>query len=176
MFDPTVFDNLKVAVENYVYDLDNLDGRIVITHRVDRLEMAVMARVFALQFTLAQGSGITAEIRLEASLKELAAEILDQQGAAPGCALRLRFFMPVEDVGRTCAFVEERLTDIWQPEMPPTQTISYLYGEADPGYQNEVEVHFNRKINEEQMEDLPGLIEHMLKSLDALEAHAAGGE
>ena len=169
MFDPTIFDNLKVAVENYVYDLDNLDARVIITNRVDRLEMAVMARAFALQFTLAEGSGITAEIRLESSLKDLAAEILEQDGAA-GCAVRLRFYMAVEEVESACAYVEQQLTEIWQTDMPPTQMISYLYGEAVRSYQNEIEVHFNRKINEEQMEDLPGLIEHMVQTLESLEA------
>ncbi|QHW31326.1 hypothetical protein GZH47_10965 [Paenibacillus rhizovicinus] len=175
MFDPTVFDNLKVAVENYVYDLDNLDARVIVTHRVDRLEMAVMGRVFALQFTLAKGSGITAEIRLEASLQDLAAEILDQQGAAPGCTVRIRFYMPVEDIETTCAYTERELTEIWQLEMPPTQMLSFMYGEGlpSPSYQNEIEVHFHRKINEEQMEDLPELIEHMVQSLERLEAFAA---
>ncbi|MNC74438.1 hypothetical protein D3C75_1257940 [compost metagenome] len=28
MFDPTIYDNLKVAFENYLYDLDNLDENI----------------------------------------------------------------------------------------------------------------------------------------------------
>ena len=44
MFDPTVFDNLKVAVENEFYDLDNLDRIIDITNRRDLLDMAVMSR------------------------------------------------------------------------------------------------------------------------------------
>lgn len=52
MFDPTVFDNLKVAMENAVYDLDNLDSRIDITQRIDRLEMSVMSREFGVQFRL----------------------------------------------------------------------------------------------------------------------------
>ena len=104
-------------------------------------------------------------------MRELAAEILDQPGAAPGCKLRLRFFMPVEDIERTCPYAERQLTDIWQPDMPPTQTISFLYGEPNRSYQNEIEVHFNRKISEEQMEDVPVLIDHMLRTLEALEAY-----
>lgn len=173
MYDPTIFDNLKVAVENYVYDLDNLDARVAITDRIDRLEMAVMARVFALQFGLSNGSGITAEIRLEASLKDLAAEILEEKGAAPGCRLRLRFFLPLDEVERKCARVERGIIDIWQPDLPPTQMISYLYGERVPSYQNEIEVQFNRKIAEEQMGDLPELIEHMVTTLEMLESLGA---
>ncbi|RAP74930.1 hypothetical protein [Paenibacillus montanisoli] len=168
MFDPTVFDNLKVAIENQVYDLDNISGQILVTHRIDRLEMAVMARVFAIQFTLANGAGVTAEIRLEASLKDIAAELLDQ-GGNPGCTLRLRFFMPIHDTAATCKAIEEKLTALWQPELPPTQTLSFAYGEQPVSYHNEIELHFNRKINEEQIEDLPELIDHVLQSLEALD-------
>ncbi|REE56266.1 hypothetical protein A8990_1663 [Paenibacillus taihuensis] len=170
MFDPTVFDNLKVAIENQVYDLDNIAGQVLITHRIDRMELAVMARIFALQFKLVNGAGITAEIRLEASLKDIAAELLEQSGENSGCTLRLRFYMPVQDANETCKAIEEKLETIWQPEMPPTQTLSFGYGEQQPiTYHNEIELHFNRKINEDQMEDLPELIDHMLQTLEELD-------
>ena len=35
MFDPTIFENLKVGIENAVYDLDNLDEIIRVTDRKD---------------------------------------------------------------------------------------------------------------------------------------------
>ncbi|MEI0739291.1 hypothetical protein VQ056_26320 [Paenibacillus sp. JTLBN-2024] len=53
MFDPTIFENLKVALENQLYDLDNIDGLIRIIGRDDRLEMSVMSREFAIRFELA---------------------------------------------------------------------------------------------------------------------------
>ncbi|SDY02209.1 hypothetical protein [Paenibacillus sp. CF384] len=174
MFDPTVFDNLKVAIENQVYDLDNIAGQILITDRVDRLEMAVMARVFALQFTLVNGGGITGEIRLEASLKDLAVELLEHKGENPGCTLRLRFFMPVQDMDAECKAIERKLIELWQPELPPTQTLSFTYGEQTVSYFNEIELHFNRKINEEQMEDLPDLIDHVMQTLEALDGLSTG--
>ncbi|SEO47814.1 hypothetical protein SAMN05518847_10830 [Paenibacillus sp. OV219] len=169
MFDPTVFDNLKVAIENQVYDLDTIAGQVLVTHRIDRMELAVMARIFAIQFTLVNGAGITAEIRLEASLKDIAAEVLEQSGEKPGCTLRLRFYMPVQDANETCKAIEQQLEALWQPELPPTQTVSFGYGEQPVIYNNEIELHFNRKINEDQMEDLPELIDHMLQSLEALD-------
>jgi hypothetical protein len=168
MFDPTVFDNLKVAFENQVYDLDNLTGNIRVTDRIDRLEMAVMAREFALRFELADGKGIAAEIRLEASLAELAAEILEQPDGAPGCVLKLRFYLDIGNVSEQCPQIDHVLQDIWQPELPPTQTLSFVYGQERSIYSNTVEMRFNRKINEDQMEDVPDLIAHMNRTLTAL--------
>ncbi|WP_042166882.1 hypothetical protein [Paenibacillus gorillae] len=168
MFDPTVFDNLKVAIENYAYDLDNLDSTIRITHRVDRLEMAIMSRLFALRFTLADSSDLSAELQLEASLKDLASELLAVEGENPACTLRLFFHMPIENVDRQCAQVEAIIQDIWQPEEPPVQTLSFAYGQQIPQYSNTIELAFQRKINEDQMEDIPELLEHMVKTLSAL--------
>lgn len=168
MFDPTVFDNLKVAIENQVYDLDNLTGQILVTNRTDRLELSVMSRLFALQFMLIKRNEATAEIRLESSLKDLAAEILEQPGETPACTLRLRFYMQIEDPSRQCREVEEIIQKIWQPEMPPTQTLSFDYGEDPIIYRNTIEVRFNRKIGEEQMDDIPELLDYMLQTLDEL--------
>ena len=35
MYDPTVFENLKVAFENLLYDMDNIERKINITNRTD---------------------------------------------------------------------------------------------------------------------------------------------
>jgi hypothetical protein len=168
MFDPTVFENLKVAFENQVYDLDNLTGQIHIANRIDRLEMSIMSREFAIQFTLVGHKEITAEIRLEASLKELAAEILEVPGEPLGCTLLLRFYIQIENVATQCKQIQDILQDIWKPESPPTQTLSFVYGEEQPKYLDTIEMKFNRKINEDQMGDIPGLIDHVLQTLTEL--------
>ena len=46
MYDPTIYDNLKVAFENHVYDLDNLDHKINITNRVDRMDFSILKKDF----------------------------------------------------------------------------------------------------------------------------------
>lgn len=168
MFDPTVFDNLKVAFENQLYDLDNLSGTIRITGRIDRLEMSTMSREFSLQFALTDQDTVKAEIRLAASLKNLAAEILEVPGETPGCTLLLRFLLPVKDIAKECAMIEDLLQRIWKPDLPPTQTISFVYGGKLEQYMNTVELQFNRQINEEQMGDIPDLIEYMLLTLTEL--------
>ncbi|MNW17036.1 hypothetical protein D3C71_2160840 [compost metagenome] len=50
----------------------------------------------------------------------------------------------------------------------PVQTISYVFGEEPPLYENQIELRFQRKINEEHMDDISGLLEHMLETLRQL--------
>lgn len=168
MFDPTVFDNLKVAFENQLYDLDNLDNEIAIVSRHDRMEMAAMSREFRLGFTLQEDAAVTAEICLEASLCDLADEIMEIPDKNPGCTLRLFFYLTVEDPEAECPAIESILTQIWTPPTRPEQMLQFVYDKQQKHYQNTVEVRFDRKINENQMEDLPNLIDHILDSLEAL--------
>ncbi|WP_213652689.1 hypothetical protein [Paenibacillus sp. J23TS9] len=170
MFDPTIFDNLKVAFENQLYDLDNIDGRIRITGRTDRMEMSVMSREFSIRFALCENPAISVEIRLEAGLADLAAEILEMKGDQPGCLLRIRFDLMVSHVEAECGLIEHTLKGIW-PEVPLVQTLSRVYGEDPNSYKNEAELRFRRKIDEEQMEDIPELISHVLLTLDKLGNH-----
>lgn len=165
MYDPTVYDNLKVAFENTLYDLDNLDGTIQMVNRLDRMEMSVMSREFVIQFVLAEHTDITAEISLEASLQDLAAEILELPGEEPGCTLRLRFYMPIDNVETQCVQIDQVLLEIWKSPTTPTQTLSYVYGQDLTGYMNTIEVRFERKINEDQMEDIPEVVDHVIQTL-----------
>jgi len=84
MYDPTIFENLKVAFENHIYDLDNIDRIITIMNRVDRIDLSVLAREFSIQFALVDQPEVTAEIVLEASLQDLAGEILEWTEINPG--------------------------------------------------------------------------------------------
>jgi hypothetical protein len=174
LFDPTIFDNLKVALENQLYDLDNLDERIRVVNRVDRLDMAVMGREFALQFVLAgsdRQKRIIGEIRLDTSLRDLATELLElQEGEPPGCSLRLLFHLAMLDAETLCPRIQTAVREQWGAEVSLTQTLSFVYGSGGGTvYKNAVELRFNRRIDEEQMNDLPELIEHMLLTLEALE-------
>ncbi len=168
LFDPTIIDNLKVALENEVYDLDNLTGQVRVTNRIDRLDLAVMAREFAIRLALRDRPDIAAEIRLEASLRDLAAELLELPGETPACTLSIRFELAVEDADLQCPRLDEILRDIWQPEQPPVQTLSYVYGQAHAIYRCSAELRFARRIDEDQMGDIPDLVDHVLRTLSAL--------
>lgn len=171
MFDPTVFDNLKVAFENELYDLDNLDRIIDITNRTDVLDMAVMSRQFSLSFRLAGSSAVTAELVLDTSLRDLSAELLELQGVKAACGLAIRFHTEVDADGleARCREIERCIVDIWMPDESPVQTLSRIFGEKDGRYQNRIELRFRRRIGEEQMEDIPELIKYAVRTLEALE-------
>ncbi|MHA0857363.1 hypothetical protein ACH8E3_10815 [Paenibacillus sp. CMAA1364] len=160
---------MKVTFENHLYDVDNLDGIIRITNRMDRMEMSVLSRQFALQFVLPEYTDITAEISLEASLQDLATEILELQQGVPACSLYLRFYMQIMDAQIQCKHIDQVLRNIWLPTSTWRQTISYVYGQDPIQYTNVIEVTFNRRITEDQMQDIPILIEHMIMTLTDLQ-------
>jgi len=168
MYDPTIFENLKVAFENYVYDLDNINHEITIINRMDRMDYAVMARDFAVEFTLINQPNVTAEIVLEASLEELAAEILEKPGASPGCTLLVRFYKRINQATTQCKEIDRVLHDIWKRDLQITQTLSSVYEQEASGYLNIVEVGFNHKINEEHMGDIAEFVDYVLETLEVL--------
>ncbi|MCW3791737.1 hypothetical protein OM416_09105 [Paenibacillus sp. LS1] len=167
MFDPTVYDNLKVGFENHLYDMDNLDERIQIMGRKDRLEMAVMSREFMLQFCLRDHPEVTGEVVLSSSLEELAAEILETPGAQPGCRLELRFGMIVKEPETQCPAIRSILQQSWL-EQRVCQNILYIFDEQPITYNVTAHIYFDRSVNEDQMGDIPELCEHMANVMDQL--------
>ena len=168
MYDPTIFENLKVTFENQVYDLDNVDQKITITNRVDRMDFAIMARDFSIQFSLTDQPAVTAEIVLGASVKELAEEILELPGMNLGCSLLVRFTKRVQNVAIQCKQIEHALNAIWETEILVTQTVSFVYEQEASSYQNLIEVKFKSKINEGHMGDIADFLDHVLESLGVL--------
>lgn len=168
MYDPTVFDNLKVAFENHLYDLDNLDNKITIVNRMDQMDFAVLARKFAIQFELRGQWSLSAEIVLEASLQELADEILDAPKGKPGCLVALRFNKSITNIEDQCKEVEEAIHAIWEEDVQLTQTMSFKYGQAHSSYLNEIEARFKQKINEENMGEIEEFVDHVLVTLQVL--------
>lgn len=168
MYDPTIFENLKVAFENHVYDLDNIEHQIHITNRSDRMDFSVLAREFAIQFILVAKQEVTAEIVLKASLEDLAGEILETPGKQLGCSLVLRFYKQVQHVELQCSKIEQALNEIWEDEIELTQTLSYAYKEEASDYLNKIEIEFLHKINEENMGEIENFLDHVLDTLEAL--------
>ncbi len=169
MFDPTVFDNLKVAFENEVYDLDNIEQAITVSARKDTIELADMSREFKLRFYLNGAPSIQAEICLQASLKELAAEILEQQGVEPGCRLTISFHLNVTDAERQCEEIANKLYTVWQDAAKLRQTLRYIWEDGMASKPStKAELLFHRKITEEQMDDISELVSYTLHSLERL--------
>ncbi len=169
MFHPTVFDNIKIAFENQIYDYDNLDGILTVTDRADLLNLALMSREFRLSFKLAGSRNVTSQVMLLSSVKELGDEILETPGSDPGCVLVLRFYMEIQNVNGQCAAAQQILNSVWGPDFQPVQSLSYRYGQEGDTYNNCIELKFNRQITEEQMEDIPNLLKFLLQSAEELE-------
>ncbi|MFS0577097.1 hypothetical protein AB1K83_15775 [Sporosarcina sp. 179-K 3D1 HS] len=168
MYDPTIFDNLKVAFENHVYDLDTIERKITITNRMDRMDFAILTREFAIQFTLVDSQEVVAEIGLQASLQDLAGEILEVSEGNIGCSLSLGFTKQVHDVAIQCEEIEQALYAIWENEIQVTQTLSHVYPQKTSSYVNTIEVKFKLKINEEHMGEIADFLDHVLKTVDVL--------
>ncbi len=170
MYDPTVFENLKVAFENRVYDFDTIDREIKLTNRSDQMDFAILSRIFAIQFTLFHLEDVSAEIILEASLRDLADEILEAPEGNSGCSLTVRFLKRVQHETEQCSLIEDSLRDIWENEVLVVQTLSFLYGEGERGYLNTIDVKFRTKINEENMSEIPDFLQSILDALRVLHA------
>ncbi|MBP1917533.1 hypothetical protein J2Z23_004540 [Lederbergia galactosidilyticus] len=167
MFDPTIFENLKVAFENHLYDLDNIDKKILIQNREDRMDFATLARCLSLEFRLRDQPNVAAVLQLETLLDDLAGEILEIPEAQPGCSLLLRFTKPVSELEEQCEQIKQILSSIWEEDVQITQTLSFEYGQKS-GYINRIEVKFKPKLTEEHMEDIGSFLKYALKSLELL--------
>ncbi|APH04685.1 hypothetical protein [Bacillus weihaiensis] len=89
MFDPTVFDNLKVVIEGYIYDLD-LEKELSVTNRSDIVDLATMSRRYSLTFVSSQFRKTYVTIEISMDQEQLAGELL-QTITEPGCHVVVSF-------------------------------------------------------------------------------------
>lgn len=169
MFDPTIYENLKVVFEGAVYDLD-LDGQIVVVHRSDLIDLAAMSRSYMIRFRMKEGRS-SAELRLSAGLVDLAGEKLEWRNALPGCKLELAFTLTLRNPVTACKNIQDVLEQIWGAETTIVQTLSFRYGDDGSRCHNEIAVQFERKIGEGQVGDIPDLLEHTVRTLRQLEPY-----
>lgn len=167
MFDPTVYDNLKVVLEGGVYDLD-LSGDIEIIGRSDRVELSTMSRSFSILFQLTGESMVSGQLILFADTKNLSAEILELPDIVPGCNLNIAFNFTMKDMHGKCALVEEELRSIWGYDVTLRQEIRTLYGDAEGIIRNRTTVGFVHPVTEAHINDFGNLIRHVVQSLDKL--------
>lgn len=168
MYDPTIFDNLKVALENHLYDLDTIEEQIEIRNRRDVMDFAVLSREFALGFVLRNHPEIEVEVMLRASVRDLAGEIMEDPNANPACSLSLCFQKNVVDPAVECAGIEQVMASIWEQDVELTQTIRYVYGEKNPQLMNSIEAAFKPRLTEDHMTALSLFLEHVLDTLHVL--------
>ncbi|PIC65277.1 hypothetical protein CSV79_02410 [Sporosarcina sp. P13] len=168
MYDPTVFENLKVAFENQLYDLDTLAHKINIHNRTDQLDLAVLARKFTLKFSLVHYPAVTVEVILNSSLQELADEILEAENTDPGCYLSLRVLKFVEDLEIQCELIAAILDAVWEGDIQHKQTISYEFGQREADYLHTIDIDFIPKLTEENMSEIAGFLQSVLDMVEQI--------
>ncbi|TDF99602.1 hypothetical protein [Paenibacillus piri] len=173
MFDPTIFDNLKVVLEGALYDKD-FDGVLQITNRMDRMELSSMSRSFGMEFTAKPAGAAKGRVRLTASVADLAAELLAETDKQPGCGLQLTFMHPIREMEADCAWTEELIRDIWGDGVEAAQSVRMTYGSQPVKLTNHLTVRFTRKLDERQIDDIPSLLDHVVLSLQRLDERFAG--
>lgn len=171
MFDPTIYDNLKVVFEGGLYDLDE-EGRAVVSGREDLVDLASMSRTFRMQVRKREGC-CSACLELSSGLLDFAGELRHIRLAdeLPGCRLRLSFDLPYE-YGNHCPSIQGHLESVWGEvaEIVHEQTRILLPDGGTGKYR--VLLEFRDKIDEHNIEDVEPLLEHFVATLDVLEKYS----
>ncbi|HEU4962992.1 MAG TPA: hypothetical protein VFV52_03895 [Bacilli bacterium] len=192
MFDPTIFDNLKVVLEGALYELD-ADKRALVIGREDLVDLAGMSRAFRMRLRLPEGACV-AEVELTSGLLDFAAELqrLRLAEEAPGSRLQVSFRMPPDRVQALPA-IAAHMTEVWgEVAEVRHERVSVLPVEAE---QEDVSVRagseanaeeelatnpfatgeyrvtlaFRGKIDEDNIHDIELLLDHVVSTLDTME-------
>lgn len=171
MFDPTIYENIKVVLEGEIYDID-LSGKILVTMRKDLIDLASMSRKFVIQFKLLDSDKeIYAELNLIANIEDLASEKLERNDMSSGCEIIIKFYTIVTDSESDCQKIDNKLGMIWDKRPEISQKLSYNYNQSEKNRSellNEISLNFGRKIDEDNISDIHNLVEYTIKSLEEL--------
>ncbi|WP_096200652.1 hypothetical protein [Bacillus sp. FJAT-45350] len=169
MFDPTIFENIKVVLEGAIYDLD-LSNDLKVINRRDIVDLATMSREFIMQIQTFDNERPYpfVEISVQSSIEDFTVEKIDENEKDAGCNLEVSFFTRVNDIDHDCIDIENMLNNLWNRRPLIHQEIFFEYGSSNQFY-NRVNLHFSRKINEDQIEDIQSFIELTIHSLKYFE-------
>lgn len=135
--------------------------------------MSSMSRDYAIEFAQKPVSPTRAQIRLCAHLSDLAAEILENPSAVPGCTLEISLNAKVKRPDTECPKIKQELNRIWGNRPQIVQQLSYVFDGESDDYDNRITLTFGRKIDEGHIEDIPNLIDCALRSVVWLDQRGA---
>jgi len=166
MFDPTVFDNLKVVLEGAIYDLD-LKGQTQIIDRSDLVDLAKLTRTYSIALANKHVEGL---IELSTDAENWSGEILETGTDYP-CHLFLQFYLRINDIDRDCATIKFRISQIWRAYKPKIeQQITFVYNNTEPSiFHDQISLTFNETVNESFIAEIPQLLHLILETMNALE-------
>jgi len=163
MFDPTVFDNLKVIIEGAIYDLD-LDGELQVVNRRDLVDLANMSRQFSMD--IAVSAEMLGRVELSSDLENISGELLKRLDR-PGCSVTVSFFQEVKRTSMIKEKLEQWKKEIqeiwgesWEIELSSTETL-------DPSQPLKLSatIRFDRLFYEDNIDDLEELLPYMMSTL-----------
>ncbi|WP_456278663.1 hypothetical protein [Bacillus sp. AK128] len=168
MFDPTIFDNLKVVVEGAVYDRD-LEGELTVINRKDMIDLATMSRHYLITFKLPDQTRACCSWELASTVSQLSSELLVLNKEKMGCSTEITFKMDLDQSSGDVTGLQSIVSNVWGDREIKTKIISDF---PETG-QNEVEIKliFNRTIQEEDIDDLLDMFHYMEKTLHLLQAN-----
>ncbi|CAM2868296.1 hypothetical protein PASE110613_05140 [Paenibacillus sediminis] len=174
MFDPTIFDNLKVVFEGSIYDLDR-EGEVLVIDRKDQIDLASFERMFLMRIHR-PGGNCRVEVRITSGLADFAGELggIRIADEAPGVRLQFMFQLPDKQSTHFHTF-HERLTTIWSDSVyiKHERTIGLETDESAAQFDEgiyRILLTFRTKIDESHIDDIESLLEHLLESMDSLES------
>ena len=170
MFDPSVFENLKVIVEGAFYDLD-LEGELAVIDRHDYVDLAYMSRIFEISTRLNASNEKTVEctFTLSAGLQSFSSEKLSPKTKRdPGCELKLtfRYINPDHPLRKI-----HILKQIWD------KGYQYRVFKHTPiGFKHEdsfvtIEIKQEKPVYEDEMEQLHTYVSHIHHILKTEDRH-----
>lgn len=171
MYDPTIFDNLKVVVEGGIYDLER-DNRIRIRDRQDVIDLAKMGRIFRISFQLPNHEDLFIEVELSSDLADFAAELatlrlLDR--GFPGCQITIRYrFMDWTGDTTEMTKISHLMQASWLEETEIQQTLETSYNATEASSHLTTTVRFLRKIDERNMGDLESMLLYTVETAKQL--------
>ena len=173
MFDPTIYENLKVVVEGEIYEHD-LDGDIFITDRQDLVNLATMSRLYSVSFKDHAVDTFQATLMLEAQSEDLYGEILEKSSNSIGCKLTLHLEGPLKDIHSTPKYIQDQLEKKWNSRPIIQQEISFIWDEESISnkFFTKITLNFDRKINEDHISDFTEIISLLIESLHLLNENA----
>lgn len=168
MFDPTIFENIKVVLEGLLYEID-AEADIQITDRKDLIDLARMDRCAMLTFNRSSGQ-TPATMIIKADTGVLSKEILGHPPDQLKIALKVDFHVSIKDPESDCEALTFILSKIFRNErIKILQTIMQEYGPVRKKLYSHVSMRFLDGINEHSIDQLESLCEKILVALDKMD-------
>lgn len=163
MFDPTIFDNLKVVLEGEIYDRD-LDGEITILDRSDIVNLSDMSRMYRIKCAEKKGTGrASVEFQLFMSHQQMFNE-WNQNMKDAGCDIKMIFAWP-KDLSDSTEWLARSIKRIWGEEILISHETSWTTSHSAASEVHYfITIEFGRLINEDNAMDLENMVSYALET------------